>query len=88
MVAIGKTNPFMSQFAVSSYSQAKPINMNAQDVTLANKGWRFTQPDRLAEGFNPFSNGNCGGGLNLIANYSNDADGYTIAQETTTFWVA
>lgn len=84
-------NPFISEAATSAYTRINNIsrtNMDIQDVTLANKGWRFTQPDWLADGFNPFSNGNCGGELNLIGKYSNDAEGYTKAQETTTFWVA
>lgn len=86
-----QVNPFISEVATTAYTKINNIsrtNMDIQDVTLANKGWRFTQPDRLADGFNPFSNGNCGGGLNLIGKYSNDAEGYTTAQETTTFWVA
>lgn len=84
MNAIGKTNPFISQFAINSYSSAKPVNMNPKDISLACHGMRFTQPDWLAEGLNPFSNGACGDGLNQLNNiFKTDDEGFITAAQTT-----
>lgn len=74
------TNPiskFLPKYAEKAYTatasfDASESNMDPEDKSIANKGWRFTQPYQIPNGLNKLSGGACGGIINLLAKYNDD----------------
>lgn len=75
-----------SSYAVSSYKKlAHESTLTPEAQQMALRGFPFTQPDELAYGNNPFTNGAFGGLLNQNGNYYKDPETGDLVAPTRTF---